>query len=116
MCGDDQAPFPAALIFLLERDRSNGHVSFCYATETGRQSFVISHVRELLEAARRTPAKHRKRAIEHAHQFISHHDELSKEIARQWSAHIKALVARYEQRKAAATMIADSAPRKDCFA
>lgn len=98
---NDQAPFPGELISLLERDRRDGHVTFCYPLACGHQTFVIGHLRELLEGSQRRPAKDCKRAIANAAEFVVRHHEILQEAHRQWSAHADACVAHHRARRAA---------------
>jgi hypothetical protein len=106
---NDQAPLPGEMVHML--DRRDGNVLFNYPLQTGQQAFIISHVRELvMDAAARGTAKDRKRALDRAAQFIARHDDISREIARQWSAYVETLVARYERSAPVAS------PREECFA
>ncbi len=104
---NDAAPFPAELISMVRRDRHDGHVTFEYALMSGRQSYVIERVNEMLQGARRTPAKYRKSAVEAAAEFAHRHQETLEEISRQWSAHVEALCARYAARRAVPTAAQD---------
>ena len=99
---DDAAPFPFALIRMLDRDRDGKSVSFSYARETGSQSFVIGHLREMLEPAPRTPAKYCKQILVNAAELVILRHEIFEEIGRQWSAHLDRLSDRREARAAEA--------------
>jgi hypothetical protein len=97
----DAAPFPFELIHMLDRDRHDGHVTYNYPLECGRNAFIVGHLREALEAAQRLPAKHCKKALSSAAEFAIRHHDISEEIKRQWSAHVNELTARYDARRAA---------------
>lgn len=104
---NDAAPFPYQLIRCL--DRRDGNVKFNYALTSGHQSYVISHLREALEGAQRLPAKYCKKALANAAEFVIRHHDTSEEVSRQWSAHVNALIARYDERRAAIAHFSENA-------
>jgi hypothetical protein len=91
--GEEGREFPTPLIDYIEADR-DGHVTFCYAGETGAYSSILGHVQATLEAVLSRPGAVRRDEIKNLSDWVTQQHAEHEKAGAQWTAHVDAKAAK----------------------
>lgn len=91
--GEEGLEFPAPLIDYVEADRE-GHVTFCYAGETGAYSSIVGHIQATIEAILSRPGVVKRAEIKRLSDWVTQQHAEHEKAGAQWTAHIDAKAAK----------------------
>jgi hypothetical protein len=93
--GQEGLKFPSPLVDFVEVDRE-GHVSFCYAGETGSYSSILGHIQARLQAILAQPGAVKRAGVKQLADWVTQQHAIHEEAGAQWTAHIDAKRAKRE--------------------